>query len=272
MLKNQTKPICFFDLEATGLKISEARIIQIAATRIEPGEDKAYKAILHTVNPMQRIDEHIVELTGVSNEEAGQSSPFREIAHEVFDFFKGCDFAGYNLMRFDVPLLAEEFERVGMDHPFRDCQFIDVQSIFHQREPRDLSGAVRYYLGKDHTDAHDAMGDTVATLEVLKAQLDRYDDLPKDIQGLHDMATRGKEFADPTGFFYWNDDGRLYYKFGKHRDTPVEKYDRYLDWMLREDFPLVAKRFINDYLDGVYDPPKDETVPVEEEDQDGLPF
>lgn len=254
MLNNQTKPLICFDLEATGLKVSEARIIQIAATRIEPGCDNISQKILHTVNPNQNIDEYIVELTGVSNEEAAASPSFKDIAQEVYEFFKGCDFIGYNLMRFDVPLLAEEFARIDMEHPFgTDTKFIDVQSIFHQREPRDLSGAVRHYLNKEHTDAHDAMGDTVATLEVLKAQLRHYSDLPNDLAQLHALSMRGKEYADPSGLFYFDDKRELHYKFGKYRDQPVHPYDNYLQWMMNTDFPICAKDFIRRFIDGEFD-------------------
>lgn len=239
------RPLVIFDLEATGLKISEARIIAIGAIKIGL-QGEVVDQFEALVNPLCEISDEILQLTGLKQEEITLSSPFANVGARLIQFMQGCDLGGFNVTRFDLPLLAEECARIGVDFPDPDTKIVDSQVIYHTYNPRTLTAALSHYCHKDHSAAHDAMGDTIATVEVLEKQLETHD-LPKDIDGLHDYSMRGKGLADWTRLFYYDDQQQLRYNFGKHKDQKVfGSYDteNYLDWMMGRDFPMATKNFI----------------------------
>jgi DNA polymerase-3 subunit epsilon len=202
------------------------------------------------VNPMMHLPTEIEEITGITDEQVQRMPPFSQFAQQVAEFMEGCDLCGYNLRRFDLPLLSNEMYRCGIfNSPDDDCKIIDVQSIFHQRNGRTLSDAVRQYLNKDHSSRHTAMGDAMATMQVLEKQLHIHSDLPRSINDLHDLCGYGKSLADHAGHFYYNDDDQLCFNIGKHKDQPVVYNDRYVQWFLQESFPFQSKKILAEYTD-----------------------
>lgn len=242
------KPLVIFDLEATGTKVSDARIIQIGMIKIDPsGAVSNFEAM---INPMMHLPTEIEIITGITDSQVQKMPPFTQIAKQVALFIEGCDLVGYNLRRFDLPLLSNEMYRVGIyDCPGDDIKIIDVQSIFHQKNGRTLSDAVRQYLNKDHTGAHTAMGDAIATMQVLDKQLHVHTDLPKSVEGLHEVCSYGKRLADHAGHFYYDEDDRLCFNIGKFKDQPVNNHDRYVQWFLEESFPFQSKKVLAEYTD-----------------------
>lgn len=245
MINTDRKIVCF-DLEATGHKASEARIVQIGAVKVDANGNILghFEAL---VNPMCRVPEQVVDLIGITNEQLVDKLPFKYVAHQLMEFMDGCDLLGYNLLRFDVPLLAEEFARLEIDFPTPGTRIYDAQTIFHQYHPRTLTAALQEYCGETHQKAHDAMEDTMATLKVFQAQMQRYNDLPKDAEALALFCNRGKKPADFMGMFYFGQDGRLYYDFGQYKDRPVDddyNTENYALWMTGKNFPQATLRFL----------------------------
>lgn len=240
-----------FDLEATGLKISEAKIISVGAIKLNPkGEVIDQFEVL--INPMEKLSDKIVQLTGIHNETLKKESNFLHVAQRIVEFFEDCDLAGFNLTRFDLPLLSEEFARTGIFFPEKDTRIIDAQVIYHTKFPRNLSAALFHYCQKEHTNAHDAMGDTIATLEVLTKQLEVHPDISNEIEELHTFSMRGKAMADWTRMFYYDDKGALRYNFSKHKDKLVFQDSDTLGfayWMLGKDFPRSTLLFIGNVLE-----------------------
>lgn len=240
------KPIVFFDLETTGTNTVLDRIVEISYLKVWPNGNED----MHTrrVNPEIPIPESSTAVHGITDDDVRDCPTFKEIAREIARDFEGCDIAGFNSNRFDVPLLAEEFLRAGVDIDLSRHRFIDVQVIFHKMEQRTLSAAYKFYCGKELTDAHSADGDTRATYEVLMAQLDRYpDDLKNDIAWLSEFSsfTRNVDFA---GRIIRNDKGQEIFNFGKYKDMPVLEVFRrdpgYYSWILQGDFPLNTKQVL----------------------------
>ncbi len=241
-----TKPICFFDLEATGTNVATDRIVEISILKIFPNGNKESKTWL--VNPERSIPKEVVAVHGITDEKVANEPTFKELAGLVYDMIKGCDLAGYNSNRYDIPLLAEEMLRAGVDFDMKNMLAVDVQTIFHKMEQRTLSAAYKFYCGKDLEGAHSAAADTEATYEVLKSQLDRYEeDLENDVKWLSQFSAR-KNCADFAGFIAFNKKGQEVFSFGKHKGKCVEDiFDQepgYYGWIQNSDFPLYTKKVL----------------------------
>ncbi len=245
MQLNLTKPICFFDLETTGINISKDRIVEIAILKVYPNGKEEGKTWL--VNPEMTIPDHVIEIHGITNEKVADKPTFKTLAKEIYNMIKDSDLGGFNSNRFDIPLLAEEMLRAGVDFDMRNCLAVDVQTIFHKMEQRTLSAAYRFYCDKSLDDAHSAEADTNATYEVLKAQIERYDAIENNTKFLAEFSSRNK-FADFAGFIAFNEDGKECFSFGKHKGKLVteilEKEPGYFGWLLNADFPLYTKKIL----------------------------
>jgi DNA polymerase-3 subunit epsilon len=245
MQLNLNKPICFFDLETTGINITKDRIVEISILKVNPDGSEEKKTWL--VNPEISIPEVVVAVHGITNEKVANEPTFKELAKEINSWIKDADLGGFNSNRFDIPLLAEEMLRAGVDFDMKNRQSVDVQTIFHKMEQRTLTAAFKFYCDKSLEDAHSAEADTMATYEVLKAQLDRYDDLENDTAFLADFSSR-KKIADFAGFIAYDKEGDECFSFGKHKGKKVteilEKEPGYFGWLLSADFPLYTKKVL----------------------------
>ena len=240
-------PIVFFDLETTGINIAKDRIVEISVLKVMPNGKEEQKTI--RVNPEMHIPEQASAIHGIYDDDVKDCPTFKEIAKDLARYIEGCDLGGYNSNRFDIPLLAEEFLRVDVDFDMRKRKFVDVQTIFHKMEQRTLVAAYKFYCQKDLTEAHSAEADTMATYEVLKAQLDRYPELQNDVQYLADFSARG-ETADYAGRIAYNEKGQEIFAFGKHKGRVVSEVfaeePSYYSWMMNGDFPLYTKKVITE--------------------------
>lgn len=243
---NLTKPLCFFDLEATGTNIAKDRIVEISILKVHPNGNRESKTWL--VNPTVPIPKEVVAIHGITDEKIANEPTFKELAPLVYEMIKGCDLAGYNSNRYDIPLLAEEMLRAGVDFEMKNSLAVDVQTIFHKMEQRTLAAAYKFYCGKELEGAHTAEADTLATFEVLMSQLDRYDDtLKNDVKWLSEFSAR-KACADIAGFIAFDKKGREVFTFGKHRGKSVEdileQEPGYFSWFQNADFPLYTKKVL----------------------------
>ena len=247
MKLNLKRPIVFFDLETTGVDTSKDRIVEISMIKVMPDGSKDVKT--RRVNPEMPIPAEATAVHGITDEDVKNEPTFRQLAKSLAQFIQGCDFGGFNSNRFDLPLLVEEFLRVGVDVDLKRRKFVDVQNIFHKKEQRTLVAAYKFYCNKDLTDAHSAAADTMATYEVLCAQLDRYDDLENDIDFLAEFSEREKA-VDYAGRIVYNEQGVEVFSFGKYRGQSVEEVFRrepsYYAWMMEGDFPLYTKKVITE--------------------------
>ena len=193
------------------------------------------------------IPKEVIAIHGISNEKVANEPTFKELSKQIYDMIKGCDLGGYNSNRFDIPLLAEELLRADIDFDMKNMLAVDVQTIFHKKEQRTLAAALKFYCGKDLIDAHSAAADTEATYEVLKSQLDKYEDLENDIKWLSQYSAR-KNFADFAGFISFNKKGQEVFSFGKYRgklvEEVLEKEPGYFGWLQNADFPLYTKKVL----------------------------
>ena len=245
MKLNLKNPLAFFDLETTGVNIVNDRIVEISIIKIlTNGEKKIYTK---RVNPTIPIPKQSSDIHGILDEDVKDAPTFKEIAKEVAKFIEGADIAGYNSNRFDVPLLAEEFLRAEVDIDMRKRKFIDVQTIFHKMEQRTLVAAYKFYCNKDLTEAHSAEADTMATFEVLEAQLDKYPDLENDVEFLSKFSAQNKN-ADYAGRIVFNKEDVEVFNFGKYKGQAVEevfqKDQGYYAWILKSDFALDTKKVL----------------------------
>ncbi len=242
---NLKKPICFFDLETTGVNISKDRIVEISILKVFPNGTQESKTWL--VNPEMPIPPETTAVHGIDDAKVANEPTFKEIANKVHDMIKGCDLGGFNSNRFDIPLLAEELLRAELDFDMKNTVSVDVQTIYHKMEKRTLSAAYKFYCDKDLNDAHSAEADTMATYEVLKAQLDRYPELENSTKFLSEFSSR-KQFADFAGFIAYDDDGKEVFTFGKHKGKLVERVMEdepgYFGWLQNADFPLYTKKVL----------------------------
>ena len=240
-----TKPIVFFDLETTGINIGNDRIVEISMLKIFPDGKKQSKTWL--VNPEIEIPKEVSALHGITNEKVVTEPTFKELAESINEMIADADLAGFNSNRFDIPLLAEEFLRVGMDFNMNDRKSIDVQVIFHKKEQRTLSAGYKFYCDKELEDAHSAEADTHATYEILKAQLDRYDDIDNSVEALSQYSSHTKR-ADFAGFILFNEEGQEIFSFGKYKGRVVEDVLKenpgYNAWIQNADFPLYTKKVL----------------------------
>lgn len=241
------RPLAFFDLETTGVNVAKDRIVEISILKAFP--DGSTKLYTKRVNPGMPIPPDSSAIHGIYDEDVKDEPLFKEIAHEVANFIKDADLAGYNCRNFDVPLLMEEFLRVGVDFDMKSRRIVDVQNIFHKKEERTLSAAYRFYCDKNLDNAHSAEADTVATYEILKAQLQRYNDLENDVRFLDEYSTRNRNI-DFAGCFSVNDDGVEIFNFGKHKGKPIlevlEREPSYYNWMMDADFPQYTKKVLTE--------------------------
>lgn len=240
------KPICFFDLETTGVNISKDRIVEISVLKVFPNGTQESKTWL--VNPEMEIPKEVVAIHGISNEKVANEPTFKEIAKDIHNMIKDSDLGGFNSNRFDIPLLAEEMLRADVDFDMKNRVAVDVQTIFHKMEKRTLTAAYKFYCDKDLEGAHSAEADTNATYEVLKAQLERYeDDLENDMKFLAEFSTQ-RRFADFAGFISYNKEGEEIFSFGKHKGKKVTEVlnqePGYFGWLLNADFPLYTKKVL----------------------------
>ena len=242
---NLIKPIVFFDLETTGINIATDRIVEISLLKIYSNGNKESKTWL--VNPVIEIPKEASDIHGITNEKVLNEPIFSELAEKVAIFIEGCDLAGFNSNRFDIPLLAEEMLRAGVDFNMKDRVAVAVQVIFHKKEERTLSAAYKFYCDELLENAHSAEADTIATYEILKAQLDRYGDLENDIQFLNKYSTFTKR-ADFAGFITFNDNDEEIFTFGKYKNKTVKAVlqdDKgYFSWIQNADFPLYTKKVL----------------------------
>ncbi len=255
---NLTRPIVFMDLETTGIKVATDRIVELCLLRINPDGSRKIKTL--RINPGIPIPPESTEIHGITDEDVKGCPKFTQLAHELSEFMDNCDIAGYNSNHFDIPLIVEEFLRAGVDFEIKGRRFVDIQNIFHKMEPRNLSAAYKFYCSKELENAHSAEADTVATYEILKAQLDRYNGtefkdkkgnvmkpVVNDMKALSDFSFSNRA-ADLIGHVIYNDQNIEVFNFGKHKGKPVNVVFRdepsYYDWIMKSEFPLSTKKVV----------------------------
>ena len=242
---NLKKPIIFFDLETTVTDISKDRIVEICYIKVLPdGREVEYSK---RVNPGMHIPESASAVHGIYDDDVKDCPAFKEIAREIAAEFEGCDIAGFNSNRFDLPLLAEEFLRAQVDIDLSRMRAIDVQVLYHKREPRTLSAAYKFYCGSELENAHSALADTRATYEVLKAQLSHYSDMENDMEALSKESSFNNS-VDFAGRIVYDENGCEVFNFGKYKGMPVEavlvRDPGYYGWMMNGDFTLNTKQVL----------------------------
>jgi DNA polymerase III subunit epsilon len=255
---NLTKPIAFFDLETTGIKVATDRIVEISIVRQQTDGSTKIKTL--RINPEMPIPPEVTEIHGITDEDVRDCPTFKQVARELAQFLDNCDLAGYNSNHFDIPLLVEEFLRADVDFDLKGRRFVDVQNIFHKMEPRNLSAAYKFYCSKELVNAHSAEADTIATFEILKAQLDKYSDVTfkdrkgnltqpviNDIKALSDFSYSTRA-VDLIGHIVYNDKNVEVFNFGKHKGKAVAQVLKdepsYYDWMMKSEFPLSTKKVL----------------------------
>lgn len=244
------RPLVFFDIESTGLDVATDRIVELSLLKVFP--DGHTETRTQRFNPQRPISADASQVTGITDADVADCPTFASQAKHVAGFIAGCDLAGFNSNRFDVPMLVEELCRAGIDFDLGAVSFIDVQTIFHKKEPRTLSAAYRFYVGGELENAHAAEADTVAAFEVLKGQLERYEDLPADVEGLAEFTANGRN-VDLAGRIVKNADGEEVINFGRYRGKTVRSVARlepsFFNWIQQADFTHDTKRhFMRLYL------------------------
>ncbi len=262
MKLNLTKDICFFDVEATGLNILRDRIVQLGVIKIK-ADGSPDETLNLLINPgMVFISQEAYEVHGISAKDVSNKPTFDKLAQQIYDFFGDADLAGYNSNRFDIPMLMEEFARAGVDFDIESRRLIDVQRIFYKMEPRTLAAAVKFYCNKEIVNAHDAMADVQATIDVFKGQIERYKDmdyeekdgtlvekpLRNDMDSIYKF-TNDLSLIDVTNRLKYNNEGEVVFNFGKYQNQRVidviTKVDpNYYRWILEKDFSVQVKRTI----------------------------
>ncbi|AUC22383.1 DNA polymerase III subunit epsilon [Polaribacter sejongensis] len=251
------KPIVFFDLETTGVNIATDKVVEIAILKVFPNGNKESKTWL--VNPEMEIPQGSIDVHGITNEKVATEPTFKELAPQINEMIADSDLAGFNSNRFDIPLLAEELMRAGIDFDMKNRKAIDVQVIFHKKEQRTLSAGYQFYCGKELEGAHGAEADTNATYEILLAQLDKYSDIENTVDALSEYSTHG-ERADFAGFILMNDKKQEIFSFGKYKGRTVEEVFKenpgYNNWMQNADFPLYTKKVLKEIKERMTAPKK----------------
>ncbi len=266
MLPILKKDLVFFDLEATGLHVIRDRIVQIALIKYF-ADDRAPEERCMLVNPGIPISEEAMNVHGITPEDVRNKPTFDQIAKEIFDFIGDADLAGYNSNRFDIPFLMEEFDRAGLDFRIDHRRLIDVQRIFYKMEPRTLKAAVKFYCDREFEDAHDALEDVRATIDVLSGQIDKYkgvdlkdgdgevisEPVRPDVQQLHDF-TNDIRVLDATQRLRYDEKGQVVFNFGKYTGQSVKEVitrdPNYYQWMMTKDFSVQVKRILYDIHEG----------------------
>lgn len=264
---NLDRDLIFFDLEATGLSVVRDRILQIAMVKfLKKGGEPEEMSML--INPGVPISEEAMEVHGITPKDVANKPTFQQVAQEIYDFIGNADLAGYNSNRFDIPMLMEEFDRVGMEFNVDNRRTVDVQRIFYKMEPRTLKAALRFYCNKEMENAHDALADVYATIDVFKGQLEHYkgvdyededgkvtpEPVTNDIQAVHDF-TNDLRYVDATQKMKYAPDGTIVFSFGKYNGKPVaatlSKDKQYYNWILNKEFSSqvkqIVKKLVQDY-------------------------
>lgn len=240
-----TKPICFFDLETTGTNVAKDRIVEISILKVYPNGNKESRTWL--VNPEMPISPESEAVHGISNEKVANEPTFKQLSKEIYKMIRDSDLGGFNSDRFDIPLLVEEMLRADIDFDMKNMVSVDVQTIFHKMEKRTLEAAYKFYCDKNLEDAHSAEADTLATYEVLLAQLERYPELENNVKKLSEFTTR-KQSLDFAGFIILDEEEQAIFSFGKHKGKTVEEVleaePGYFGWILNADFPLYTKKVL----------------------------
>lgn len=256
------RPIAFLDLETTGIIPRADRIVEIAIIKMHP--DGRQEKLVERINPTVPIPPQTTAIHGISDADVANCPTFADRAQAIFAFLEGCDLGGYNLSRFDVPLLAEEFLRAGLVFVLEGRRVIDAQTIYHKREPRDLSAALRFYCSElDFEDAHSAEADVLATMRVLEGQLERYRDLPRDVAQLDEVCNRSQpDWVDRSGRLKWANK-EVVLNFGKKKGTSlryvIENEPSFIKWMLRSDFPRDVLDIVEKAMAGEWpEPPEND--------------
>lgn len=263
---NLKKPLCFFDLEATGLNVVRDRIVQIAIVKFNPdGSEEEYNQL---INPGIPMSEEAMNVHGITPQMLRNKPTFAQVAEEIHEFIGKADMAGYNSNNYDIPMLLEEFNRVGIDWDLENRHIIDAARIFYKMEPRTLAAALKFYAGKEIVNAHDALADVRATIDVLRGQLNHYAEtdytdangnrterpVANDMRKLHEF-TNDSQHVDVTRRLKYDDKGRMVFNFGKYNGRLVEDVLRrephYADWILNKDFSVQVKRAIEKVRDGM---------------------
>ena len=258
MKLNLKHSLAFFDLETTGLSITEDRIVEVAIVKVNVNNTVEEKSWL--INPEISIPAESTAIHKITNAMVANKPTFKEVAHEIYDFIGDSDLAGYNVIKFDIPFLAEEFTKAGLDFNVSKKKFVDVQNIFHKMEPRNLKAAYRFYCGNEMVDAHEALVDTKSTYEVFLAQLDHYKDVPytapngsvsipivNDIDKLSEFTSQTRN-VDLAGFIIYNNNNKATFNFGKYKGKDVNEVfntePQYYDWMMKGKFPEYTKKVL----------------------------
>ncbi len=247
-----TEPIVFFDLEATGLNITRDRIVEICVVKVFPDGQRETKKRL--INPCIPIPPATTEIHGITDEDVRDAPTFGQVSKSFFEFLEGCDLGGFNVIKFDIPLITEEFKRNGLDFSLDDRRVIDVQRIYHKMEPRTLSAALRFYCNEEHLDAHGSEGDAIASIKVLEAQLEKYSDVPRDVTELDQFCSqRDANSIDRDGKLRWGG-GEVVIAFGQKSGMTLralaDTEPGYLKWILRGDFSEEVKEIVAEGLEG----------------------
>ena len=242
MKLNLTKPLVFFDLETTGVQVGSDRIVEICLLKVEINGEVS--SLVHRVNPGMTIPQQSIDIHGITDEMVRDKPTFKELAAEIANYIGDSDLAGYNSNHFDLPLLAEEMMRAGVNIDLKKKKMVDVFTIFQRQEPRNLVAAYKFYCGKDLTNAHSADADTMATYEVLMAQLEKYD-IPVDVDGLAEFTAGNTRLADFAGRIAYDAQGVEVFNFGKYKGQRVADVFRrdpgYYGWIQNGDFPQYTK-------------------------------
>jgi DNA polymerase-3 subunit epsilon len=251
------RPLVFFDIESTGLNRKEDRIVDLALVKLNP--DGSRISVEFRVNPGIPISAEAARIHGITDNDVKDCPPFKKVAPDILAFLEGCDLAGYNLIHFDVPMLEEEFRRAGVPFSMTDRFIVDAQKIFHRREPRDLSAALAFYCNREHVDAHGAMPDVEATVDVLEGQCAMYDDLPDTVAQLAEYCTpKDADVLDREGKLKWLK-GEVVINFGQNKGKLLRELalanPQYLNWILRKDFPRDMQDIVRDALEGKFPEP-----------------
>ncbi len=244
--------MAILDIESTGINPRQDRIVELAIIKLHP--DGRRETRVQRFNPEMPIPPEVAAIHGIRDEDVVSCPTFKAVAADLFRFLHGCDLAGYNIIRFDLPMLIEEFERASLHLNLDGVRVVDAQRIFHKREPRDLKAALAFYCNELHLGAHGAEADALATLRVLEGQMQRYSDLPRDVEGLDRYCSlRDKSWADREGRLKWVN-GEVTINFGRKKGefvrTLAKEDPGFLKWMLRGDFPSDTKDMVRQILEG----------------------
>jgi len=246
-----TKPLAFIDLETTGLNVGNDRIVEIAILKVFP--DGSSETYLQRINPEIPISAESISIHGITEEDLKDKPTFAKLGKNILNFIGNADLSGFNILRFDLPMLVEEFMRNGMELYLEGRKVIDVQQIYHKKEKRDLASAYKFYCDKVIENQHSAEADIIATKDVLLEQLNRYDDIGEDVESLYEFTGRQLEnMVDLAGRIVRNEEGEIVFNFGKHKGRKVfeifEKDPAYYGWILKNDFPEYTKKKMTELL------------------------